>query len=105
MQLFDTVVNRRNTNSVKWDRGELIKAFGFTDRFDEETLPLFIADMDFSVAEPIIQAMQKVIDNRIFGYSIIPNEYYTSIQNWFKKNMIGILIKIKSFIVQALFMQ
>lgn len=85
MQLFDTVVNRRNTNSVKWDGGELIKAFGFTDRFDEETLPLFIADMDFPVAEPIIQAMQKVIDNRIFGYSIIPNEYYTSIQNWFKK--------------------
>ncbi len=85
MQLFDTVLNRRNTNSVKWDGGELIKAYGFTERFDDETLPLFIADMDFPVAEPIVNAMQKVIDNKIFGYSIIPNEYYVAIQSWFEK--------------------
>ena len=85
MHLFDTVINRRNSNSVKWDGGELIKSIGFTERFDDDTLPLFIADMDFPVAEPIVQAMQKVIDKKIFGYSIIPNEYYQSIQNWFSK--------------------
>jgi len=82
---FDEIVDRNGTYSVKWDGGELLKAMGLTDRFDEETLPLFTADMDLPVPQPLIEALHKTVDHRIFGYSIFPAEYYEAIQHWFKK--------------------
>jgi cysteine-S-conjugate beta-lyase len=81
---FDEIVNRRNTYSVKWDGGQLLKEMGFTERYDEETIPLFTADMDLPVPQPLIDALQKTVNHRIFGYSIFPDEYYQSIQKWFK---------------------
>jgi cystathionine beta-lyase len=82
---FDEIVNRRGTYSVKWDGGEFIKKAGLTERYDEETLPLFTADMDLPVPQPLLDALHKTVDNRIFGYSIFPDEYYEAIQYWFKK--------------------
>ena len=82
---FDEIVNRRGTNSVKWDGGEFLKKLGFTERYDDETLPLFTADMDLPVPQPVIDALHRTVDNRIFGYSIFPDQYYEAIQNWFKK--------------------
>ena len=82
---FDEVVNRRGTYSVKWDGGELIKAYGLAERYDHETIPLFTADMDLPVPQPVIDALHKTADHRIFGYSIFPEEYYEAIQNWFKR--------------------
>lgn len=82
---FDEVVNRRGTFSAKWDGGELIKAWGLTERYDDETIPLFTADMDLPVPQPLIEALHKTVDHRIFGYSVFPDEYYQSIQHWFKK--------------------
>jgi cysteine-S-conjugate beta-lyase len=82
---FDEIVNRRGTYSIKWDGGELIKEFGLTERYDEETIPLFTADMDLPVPQALIDALHKTVDHKIFGYSIFPNEYYEAIQHWFKK--------------------
>ncbi|SOC44969.1 MalY/PatB family protein [Ureibacillus acetophenoni] len=82
---FDEVVNRRNTNSLKWDGVDLIKQIGYTERYDEETIPLFTADMDFPVSQAIVDALHRTVDQRIYGYSIIPDAYYKSIQQWFKK--------------------
>lgn len=82
---FDQIVNRRNTYSLKWDGGDLIKEVGYTERFDNETIPLFTADMDLPVPQPLIDALHKTVDHRIFGYSVFPDEYYESIQHWFKK--------------------
>lgn len=82
---FDEIVNRRNTYSMKWDGGEFIKQMGLTDRYDEETLPLFTADMDLPVPQPLVDALHKTVDHRIFGYSVFPNQYYEAIQHWFKK--------------------
>ncbi len=82
---FDEIVNRRNTYSVKWDGGKLIKEMGLTERYDEETLPLFTADMDFPVPQPLIDALHKTVEHKIFGYSIFPDEYYQAVQHWFKK--------------------
>ncbi|WP_160722986.1 MalY/PatB family protein [Bacillus sp. USDA818B3_A] len=82
---FDEVVNRRGTYSIKWDGGEVIKKFGLTERYDEETIPLFTADMDLPVPQPLIDALHKTVDHRIFGYSIFPDEYFEAIQHWFKK--------------------
>lgn len=82
---FNEILNRRGTYSVKWDGGELIKSLGLTERYDEDTLPLFTADMDLPVPQPIIDALHKTVDHRIFGYSIAPDEYYEAIQKWFKR--------------------
>ncbi|MGO4889214.1 MalY/PatB family protein [Anaerobacillus sp. MEB173] len=82
---FDEVINRRGTYSLKWDGEELIKQAGLTERYDEETIPLFTADMDFPVPQPLVDALHKTVDHRIYGYSVFPEEYYTAIQHWFKK--------------------
>ncbi|MBY0098053.1 MalY/PatB family protein [Mesobacillus maritimus] len=82
---FDEVVNRRNTYSMKWDGGEFLKQVGLTERYDEETIPLFTADMDLPVPQPLLDALHKTVDHKIFGYSIFPPEYFEAIQHWFKK--------------------
>lgn len=82
---FDEAVNRKGTYSLKWDGGELIKEFGITDRFDEETIPLFTADMDLPVPQPLVEALHKTVDHRIFGYSVFPEEYYQAIIHWLDK--------------------
>lgn len=82
---FDEIVNRRNTYSIKWDGGDFLRRMGITERYDEETLPLFTADMDLPVPQPLLDALHKTVDHRMFGYSIFPNEYYEAVQHWFKK--------------------
>ncbi|MDQ9893105.1 hypothetical protein RFZ55_12290, partial [Acinetobacter baumannii] len=61
---FDDYVERRNTNCIKWDY--LNKFF---PRAKEGAIPMWIADMDFEVAEPILESARKVVDRKIFGYS------------------------------------
>lgn len=82
---FDKIVDRKNSNSIKWDSGELLRTFGITERFDEDTISLFVADMDFPCPEPIIEALHKRVDRRIFGYSShLPNDsYFEAVQAWF----------------------
>ncbi|WHX98371.1 MalY/PatB family protein [Neobacillus sp. DY30] len=82
---FDEIVNRRGTYSVKWDGGQIIKNMGLTERYDEDTIPLFTADMDLPVPQPLIDALHKTVDHRIFGYSVFPDEYFEAVQHWFKK--------------------
>ncbi|WP_257347324.1 MalY/PatB family protein [Pseudalkalibacillus decolorationis] len=82
---FDEIINRRGTYSLKWDGGDLIKQVGLTERYDEETIPLFTADMDLPVPQPLLDALHKTVDHKIFGYSVLPDEYFEAIQHWFKK--------------------
>ena len=82
---FDEIISRKNTGSLKWDSPEVVIKMGFTDRFDEETLPLFIADMDIAVPPAVVEAMHKTADTRIYGYSMAVPEYYEAIINWFKR--------------------
>jgi cysteine-S-conjugate beta-lyase len=54
---FDQIIERRNTDSVKWGV------------YAEDVIPLWVADMDFVSADPIIKALQRRVDHRVFGYS------------------------------------
>jgi cystathionine beta-lyase len=65
---FDEVIDRRDFNSVKYD--ERMKKFGTDD-----VIPLWIADMDFRTAQPIIDAMIKRAEHGIFGYVSKPLSY------------------------------
>ena len=70
---FDAIVSRRSTQSVKWD---------FTS--DEKMIPLWVADMDFKAAPPIIAALQKRLGHGVFGYSEPSSSYYEAIVKWFE---------------------
>lgn len=59
---FDKKINRHQTNSYKWDK------------YSEDVLPLWVADMDFEVAEPIKQALAKIVNHGVIGYSRTPDE-------------------------------
>ena len=41
--------------------------------------------MDFPVPQPIIDGLHKVVNHKIYSYSLIPDEYYEAIQYWFAK--------------------
>lgn len=86
---FDEIINRKGTNSIKWEAGEMLKKFGITERFDEDTIPLFVADMDFMCPQPVLDALHKRVDQGMFGYTFHNNdgEYFEAIQNWFKRRM------------------
>ncbi len=77
---FDKTINRKKTNSAKWD---LLAAQHGRD----DLIHLGVADMDFESPQPIIEAFQKVLDHKIFGYTGIDEGYYTSIQRWIKKQV------------------
>ncbi len=82
---FDEIINRRGTGSIKWDGEEIVKSWDLTERYDEDTIPLFTADMDIACPPCVTEAMHRVADNRIYGYSFPTDEYFNSIINWFKR--------------------
>lgn len=75
---FDEVVNRRGSNSVKWDN--LIEVYGRDD-----ILPMWIADMDFKAPNEVLDALRVKLDHGVFGYNIKSDSLYNSIINWVKK--------------------
>lgn len=84
---FDTVVDRRNTNCMKWDGADWLKTMGITDRFDEDTISVYTADMDFRCPQPVIDAVQRVAARGIYGYSYLDSKhsYYDSVAAWFAR--------------------
>lgn len=74
---FDEMIDRRETDSIKWNKGIIKDEFG-----DGELLPLWIADMDFKCARPIIEALSKRVEHGIFGYSQAGEEYYEAVAKW-----------------------
>lgn len=75
---FDTIINRRGTNCIKYDK--LDDYFG-----NPEALPLWVADTDFEVPDFIIEAFKKRLDHKILGYTFKPDSYYNAIVDWMKR--------------------
>lgn len=65
---FDQIIDRRNTDSVKW----LV--------YDGDVLPMWLADMDFRAPEPVIQALHDRVDHGIFGYGCPPEGLHEAIR-------------------------
>ncbi len=82
---FDEVIDRRGSSCLKWDYPELLMEWGLTERFDEDTLPLFVADMDIPVPPAIERALQRTAGQRIFGYTQPSDEYYRAVSGWFSR--------------------
>ncbi|MCM1312857.1 MAG: pyridoxal phosphate-dependent aminotransferase [Bacteroides sp.] len=71
---FDEIINRRNTNSYKWDSAA-----------DNGVLPMWVADMDFRTAPAIVEALAKRVRHGIFGYTRVPDTYYEAVGAWFRR--------------------
>jgi len=56
---FDQIIERRNTNSIKWTQ------------YPADVLPLWVADMDFLTPQPIRDALHAMIDRGVLGYEFI----------------------------------
>lgn len=69
---FESVIDRHNTNSVKWDL------------FDDD-YPMWVADMDFKVAPAIQNAILKRASHPVFGYSIVPDSLFEAYINWWDR--------------------
>lgn len=80
MDSFNQVINRRKTNSVKWDMMEQI--YGIKDASD--ILPMWVADMDFPAPPAVINALHERIDHSVIGYSYVDEECKTSVKEWLK---------------------
>ena len=75
---FDEIIDRTGTSATKMEtlpRG-----------CPDDALPLWVADMDFACAEPILKALHERIDKKIFGYTMYDtDECLGAVLNWYKK--------------------
>ncbi|MCL1912260.1 MAG: pyridoxal phosphate-dependent aminotransferase [Leptospirales bacterium] len=75
---FDKLNERKGTCSFKWD--SLEASYG-----DASLLPLWVADMDFQSPREVIDAVTERARHGIYGYSFIPDNYYSAAVNWIAK--------------------
>ncbi len=68
---FNKVINRRNTNSMKWN-------------VKESELPMWVADMDFQTAPEIREALAKRVEHGVFGYAELPNAWREAYVYWWE---------------------
>ena len=57
---FDCIIDRTQIDSVKWTA------------YPKDVLPLWVADSDFQSPEPVVAAVKKIVDTKVFGY---PNSH------------------------------
>ena len=75
---FDEIIDRSHNRSAKYD--EAGKKFGSRD-----VIPLWIADMDFKTAQPVIDALKARAEEGIWGYTSRPDSYYEAVCGWQKR--------------------
>ena len=70
---FDLIINRRDTDSIKWNY------------YDENVLPLWVADMDFLSPPEVTKAIIERVDHGLFGYSKTQKNTKRAVQGWLSK--------------------
>ncbi|WP_350657202.1 MalY/PatB family protein [Psychrobacter sp. S1-30-MNA-CIBAN-0213] len=66
---FDEIIDRRDTGSLKW-------------HYSDDTIPLWVADMDFKAAQPILDTIEQVAQHGVLGYTKPTAALYESIIEW-----------------------
>lgn len=69
---FSKLTERRGSNSLKWD-------------VTDGELPMWVADMDFQAASCITDAINKKARSGVYGYTIVPDEYYSAVCSWWSE--------------------
>lgn len=76
MSQFDTIHSIEH-NFAKSNPNYLKAMFSATD-----IMPLWIADMDFEIANPIKEAMQKLVTRNIYAYEFNTGDVFKAISEW-----------------------
>ena len=74
---LDEKIDRKHSDSVKYGAGN-------RDPEREKLLPLWVADMDFRVPDPVIKALRDRTEHGIFGYGAAEENYYDAVCGWFR---------------------
>ncbi len=73
---FDVPADRHNTDCLKYD-------FAAERHKPADALPFWVADMDFSTAPEIIEAVIQRTRHGIFGYTDVKDHYYDAVACWY----------------------
>lgn len=71
---FDDLITRRGTGSYKWDEPE-----------GDDIIPMWVADMDFRVARPIMDALRRRVEHGVFGYTLVTDEYIRIVSGTYER--------------------
>ena len=66
---FDEIIDRRHTGSLKW-------------HYTDDTIALWVADMDFRAAQPILNTIERVLHHGVLGYTKPTEALYDAVINW-----------------------
>jgi cystathionine beta-lyase len=86
-EFFDIAISRTNTQAVKWDMrhtpdGHVRR----TDRFNAgDAIPMWVADMDFTVAPEIASALRERVAHPVYGYTHAPDSYRAAVCDWMRR--------------------
>lgn len=72
---FDTIIDRKNTASEKWDRYQ-----------GRDIIPMWVADMDFRAPPAVIEALHDRVSHGIFGYTHPPEELADVVRSVFMRD-------------------
>jgi cystathionine beta-lyase len=71
---FNEIIPRRGSNSYKWDSAK-----------EEGVLPMWVADMDFRTAPPVMEALERRAQHGVFGYTKVSDTYFQAVIDWFDR--------------------
>jgi cysteine-S-conjugate beta-lyase len=71
---FDQLITRRGSGCYKWDLSD-----------DPQSLPMWVADMDFMAAPCVIEALHQRVSHGVFGYTKVPQRYFDALSRWFER--------------------
>ena len=75
---FDQVIDRKNTQSSKWDNVGVRVG-------NPDALPMWVADMDFPCPKPLVDAVIRRAEHAVYGYSFVVPEFYEATIGWMKR--------------------
>ena len=73
---FSQVINRRGTDSYKWDGSD--RELGNT-----QCLQMGCADMDFETAPELVDALRQVVEHKVYGYATLSPEFARGVVSWY----------------------
>ena len=79
---FTSLMNRSGHDSIAVDQ---IPIPGAEVKEGFSRIPMWVADMDFRTAPPVVEALRRRVENGIFGYAQAPQAYYDAVVKWFER--------------------
>ena len=78
--VFDEVLDRSNSNSMKWTYDPDILS---PDEVAAKPLPMWVADMDFKAPQAVTDALHQAVNHGVFGYSAgATSSYLDAVTGW-----------------------